>query len=240
MNGRNIIAGFALLICATAVCAILVQRQKLTVLRAEQQQGAAEPKPALEPASAEARNTGDAPATSQGDSTAELLQLRSQVTRLQARQRELAGVPAESERLRAQLAGATSNAAAGYVLPPGYIRKSQAQLVGYSTPENTIQSFLWALQNHDFTNLLQALTPGAAEALQAQLERSGKTPEEFFKGSEIIPGMAIQKPQTAPDGSVQVEVQVAPAAGANRGSDSHIENFRFRQINGEWKLDLPF
>lgn len=240
MNGRNVTAALALFICATAICAVLVQRQKLTVLRAEQQQGAAQPKPALEPASAEAQNIGDSPATSQGDSTAELLQLRSQVTRLQARQRELAGVTAEAERLRAQLAGITSNTAAGYVLPPGYVRKSQAQLVGYSTPENTIQSFLWALQNHDFTNLLQALTPAAAEALQAQLERSGKTSEEFFKGSEMIPGMAIQNRQTAPDGSVQVEVQVAPAAATNPGSGSHIENFRFRSINGEWKLDLPF
>ena len=50
-------------------------------------------------------------------------------------------------------------AAGGIQLPPGYIRKSEARMVGYSTPDDTLQSFLWAIQNRDLTNVLQALAP---------------------------------------------------------------------------------
>jgi len=236
MNGRNVITAIAVLACASAVCAVLIQRQRLTLLRAEQLQS---PPTEHAPETTEAQAASGTQPNSQGDSSAELLRLRSQVTRLTARQRELAGVEAEAERLREQLAAANSNAATGYKLPPGYIRKSQAQFVGYSSPENTLQSFLWALQNHDLKNLLEALTPSAAQALQTQIERSGKTPEEFFKSTEMVPGMAIQNRQPAPDGSILVEVQVAPLASPG-SSPGDIQPFRFRPINGDWKLDLPF
>jgi hypothetical protein len=35
-------------------------------------------------------------------------------------------------------------------------------MVGYNTPEDTLQSLLWAVQNRDLTNLLQAFTLNAA------------------------------------------------------------------------------
>jgi len=133
MNGRNVITAIAVLACASAVCAVLIQRQRLTLLRAEQLQS---PPTEHAPETTEAQAASGTQPNSQGDSSAELLRLRSQVTRLTARQRELAGVEAEAEHLREQLAAANSNAATGYKLPPGYIRKSQAQFVGYSSPEN--------------------------------------------------------------------------------------------------------
>src|SRR5205814_6918127 len=83
----------------------------------------------------------------------ELLRLRNDVARLAGRRRELAGVRAENERLSVQLAARGTNSSVRTGLPPNYMRKAQARLVGYNTPEETVQSFLWAVQNHDFTNL---------------------------------------------------------------------------------------
>ncbi len=231
MNLRNIITVLAVMLCAAGICALLIQRQTLNLLRADQQAAPAPQRDSPDDTTARAPAQNVSP---------ELLRLRSQVTQLQARERQLAGVQAESERLRVQLAGVASNAGSGYVLPPGYLRKSQANYVGYATPENTIQSFLWALRNNDLTNVLVALTPEAAARLQAEIARSGRGPEEFFKATEAIPGMAIQAPRTEGDGSVRVHVEVLPAGTNAAGANTHSEDFRLRSINGEWKLDLPF
>ena len=47
----------------------------------------------------------------------------------------------------------------GFQLPPGYVRKRDARLVGFNTPEDTLQSLLWAIQNHDLAKVLEAFTP---------------------------------------------------------------------------------
>ncbi len=233
MNKRQFITVLAAIVCVGSVWAVLVQRQQLVSLQVEQQER-------LQPASAADDSPGSAPtaptadakdvgASAQSDST-ELLRVRSEITRLTARKRELAGAAQEAERLRAQLAAITANAAAN-PLPPGYLRKTQARNAGYNTPDATLQTFLWALNNHDLTNLLQTLTAGAAESLQKQIQRSGNSADNFFKGADPLPGLAIRNRQTNPDGSVQVEVEFAPGA---------TENFRLEPINGQWKLASPF
>src|SRR5262249_42307138 len=116
-------------------------------------------------------------------------------------------------------------------LPAGYLRKREAKFVGYSTPENAFQSFLWALGNHETNALFHALTPGAAQKLQARLEDPSQA-VEFFKGIDAIPGLAPQNRKDQPDGSVQFEVEAVP--GLRK------ETMSLRLISGEWKLDLPF
>ena len=54
-----------------------------------------------------------------------------------------------------------TNSSSG-TLPPGYVRKRQARLVGYNTPEDTIQSFLWAVQNHDAVRQILKVEPADA------------------------------------------------------------------------------
>ncbi len=233
MNKRRFITVLAAIVCVGSVWAVVVQRQQLVSLRVEQQQrlqaaSAPDDSPASAP-TAPAATANDANAADQSNSS-ELLRLRSEITRLTARKRELAGAAQESERLRTQLAAMTANAG-GNPLPQGYVRKTQARNAGYNTPEDTLQTFLWALNNHDLTNVLQTLTGSAAESFQNQIQRSGNSADSFFKGADLLPGLAIRNRQTNPDGSVQVEVEFAPGA---------IENFRFEPINGQWKLASPF
>ncbi len=233
MNKREFITVLAAIVCVGSVWAVLVQRQQLVSLRLEQQQRLqATSAPDDSPVSAPTAPTADAQdagASAQTNSS-ELLRLRSQVTMLAGRKRELAGAAQQTERLRAQLAALTANAAAN-PLPPGYVRKSQAHNAGYNTPDDTLQTFLWALNNHDLTNLIQTLTASAAESLQNQIQRRGDSVDNFFKGVDPLPGLAIRNRQTNPDGSVQVQVEFAPGA---------TENFRLEAINGQWKLAGPF
>lgn len=156
----------------------------------------------------------------------ELLRLRSEVTRLNARKRELAEVAETHQRLRNQLESGSTNVV-GNRLPPGYIRKSEAQFAGYSTPENTVQSLLWALHHRNATGLLQSFSPDVS----AKIEANGGT-DSFFKSAEPMPGLAIRGRNNLPDGSVELEVEFDPSMPTDK--------LHLRPINGEWKLESIF
>jgi hypothetical protein len=215
------LTALACLVCVGTVYAVMLQRQELRALQAQ---------PSSEQTAQSSLNQSEDPKkTGSGtEASSELLRLRSEVTRLSARKRELAHVVQEAEQLRAQLASAQTNSPAGSRLPPGYIRKSQAQMVGYSTPENTVQSFLWALQQHDASSVLRAFTPAQAQALRARFEPPAQPEQGFFKETDQLPGLAIEGRRNLPDGSVQLQVTFAPGLPS--------QTFRLQVVNGEWKL----
>jgi len=235
MNRRGLFGGFLVVVCVATLWGVWDQRNQLAGLRADQQQllaqaaaNSAEPPLPSQPGGAASETPVSTSAV-----TPELLRLRSEVTRLTERRRELTGVRAENERLRAQLASRGTNGPAGVQLPPGYMRKSEAKMVGYSTPDATLQSLLWAVQSRDLTNVLQAFAPERAEELRAQAGDSRQSVEEFFSKAAALVGMRmVKQEQQASDGSVAVEVEVLPGMPPERIS--------FRQINGQWKIAGPF
>ena len=143
-----------------------------------------------------------------------MLRLRNEVHQLTGRQRELAGERDENERLHAQVAARATNAPAADGLPPGYILRSKAQFLGYSTPEDTIQSVLWAMQNRDFTNLLQAMTPESAKKLQAQVQR----PDYPSRNSSGMPDLfRCASSQPAAIARRLHRIEYGSGAGAGKG-----------------------
>jgi len=221
MKKRKPVILLAWLLSIGVLGAVLWQRNQLTSLRAAQIQisSSGTDSATVTSVGTEARSAPDQDAAS-----SELLKLRAQVTQLTARKRELAGVAEESEKLKVQLAAGSTNSG----LPmPGYIRRNRAQFLGYSTPENTVQSWLWAIQNHDVQRVLQALTPADAKNLQDGIRASGD-PEGFFKGVGAIPGLAIQSRQTMPDGSEELQVYIAPQIPPQK--------LQLQLVNGEWKM----
>ena len=224
MKGRVLLSGLLVVVCLVTLWGVWGQRSQLAGLRAEQQQllaqvtaradGAASPGTAAPPALVV---------------TPELLRLRNEVTRLTERRQELAGVTGENEQLHAQLASRGTNGPGGYQTPAGYVRKSEARMVGYNTPDDTLQSLLWALQNHDLTNVLQAFAPDIAAEIRARLGESPQALEDLWGKSAMLVGMRIvSRVPDVSDGSIAVEVEVVPGE-----SGAHTT---FRQINGQWKL----
>ena len=233
MNRRVLFGGLLVVVCLATLWRVWGQRSELAVLRAEQQrlqaQLAAKADGAASPGTAEA--IGASPGTPQPALvvTPELLRLRSEVTRLSERRRELAGVTSENKQLRAQLAIRGTNGPAGFQFPPGFVRKSEARMMGYNTPDDTLQSFLWAAQNHDLTNFQQAFTPEVAEQIHARAGESPQSIEGFWNNEAGIVGLRIvSREQDASDGSIAVGVVVFP--GEARAP------ITFRQINGQWKI----
>lgn len=238
MNRRLLLSGFLVLVCLVATLwGVWDQRTQLASLRAEQQrliaQMASRADRSASPGTAVVADARPAPPPPTLAVTPELLRLRSEVTRLTERRRELAGARAENERLRAELAGRSTNGPAGFQLPPGYVRRSEARMVGYNTPDDTLQSLLWAIQNRDLTNALQAFAPERAENLRAKAGESPESIEDFFSEAAGLVGVRIVgREQDASDGSITVQVEVVPGESGPR--------ITFRQINGQWRIAGPF
>lgn len=227
MNSRSLFTGVCAVVCLGTITGVMVQGSQITGLRAEQHRLATQLETAYD-----ASDTAPAESARQAASRAgyspspELLQLRSQINRLTTRKRELGGATNENERLRAQLAARATNA---IKLPPGYLRRTEARMVGYNTPEATIETFLWAIQNRDFANVLRTLTPDSAQRLQAQTEQGSRSVEDFFH-QWMLPGLHILERQQQKDGSIRLNVEVIPGSHES-------DTIRFRQVTGQWKMD---
>src|SRR5713101_7976765 len=202
MNKRNVITVLAVVLCTGAVWRVTVQRQELVRVRAEQGRLIALSVPASqEPTTQKGGDSEAQEAANPAEAVPpELLQLRDEVQRLTRRLSELSAVSKEAEQLQAQLQNSQTNSAAGVRLPPGYLRKSQAQNVGYNTPEDTMQTFLWALQNRDLTNLTLAFKPETGR--RRQFERG------FVGEASAGPGLGIGSRRQVPDGTIELEVGV--------------------------------
>lgn len=233
MNLRVLITGTSVVVCVAALAGVLVRGRQLDSLRAQQRNSLTRPEPAR-PASTQPATSGgaDQPVElfSAASPSLELLRLRHEVTRLTERKRELAGVESENNQLKDRLAASRTNHGS---LPPDYIRASQAQLVGYNTPEQTLQSLLWAVRNRDITNFLQAFTPERAQWLRADFEKSGASAEAFFEAVNALPGARIVKQEKEPEDRLSLRIEFIPGEALDW-------SIRLRRIDGQWKIEwLP-
>ncbi len=162
----------------------------------------------------------------------ELLRLRSQVGQLERRKRELSGVSEENKRLQAQLAAKTTSVPGVVALPAGYIRKSEAKLVGFGSPEDSVQSFLWAIEHRDLPTLMQFFGPELTKRIAAEVENS--SPDEFFKRAGVWPGLLITGREQKDDGTIVLSGQIVP------DDDTAKPKMSFKQFDGQWRLISGF
>jgi hypothetical protein len=216
MKPRAPIFLVSIIVCLTAVAGIFVQHRQIKSLRADQQRPSALAPPDDNQASETANHNENSTLSRSGPSPEllELLRLRSQAGRLADRKRELTSVRAEYEQLRAQVAARGTNIS---TLPPGYVRENEAQWVGQNTPENAMQSYLWAVKNRDAASLQRLLSPEANESFP----KSGRS---------SMPGFRIVGKESLPDGGVELKIEVLPGGG--------VGSVLLRQFAGEWKLDV--
>jgi hypothetical protein len=231
MKARLLLGSLLLVVCLATLWGVCCQRGQLAGLRAEQQQLVAQlaaraETPASRVAAAFSGNGAATPPTNLAV-TPELLRLRSEVTRLTERRRELASARAENERLRAELAGRGTNAGAGRWLSTGFVRRSEARMVGYNSPEDTLQSLLWAVRNQDMTNALQAFAPAMADELRSEFTEHGRSMSDYFTG--FIGVRVTEQSTIVKDGSRWVQVELVPGMAG--------QNLHFIQTNGQWKIE---
>jgi hypothetical protein len=151
--------------------------------------------------------------------------LASEMRRVLEREHELAGTPEENERFWAQFGRQLANLPAP---PPEFIRKSEAQWVGTSNPEDTFQSALWALHHRQFDRFLQLLAPDTAEKLRKQI---GDSPEKFFDAAATISGMRLSDQQFHGAATIKAQLDLSP-------DDPDPKTIFFFLLDGQWKMVL--
>jgi len=161
----------------------------------------------------------------------ELLQLRAEVARLSQQQRELSGVRGENGKLRLQLENRRTNDTRAQLAGVGYIRVSETKWVGCNTPEDTLQSAFWAVQNQDLAKFLETIRPDVAKEIADSLRKESRSAPEFFKDRHLPPFFKIAGRRQSDDDDVTLEVQIAP--------DVPGELILFQQVGGQWKLQSP-
>jgi len=159
--------------------------------------------------------------------SSELLRLRSEINRLAGQKRMLANVEQENQRLQLELRKKPTSAPGSIPLPPGYIKKSEAEFAGYSSPEATIQSFLWAIKTKDFERLKQAFRPDLAESFDARIAQT-QSADAIFKEAESLPGMRVVNQERISDQEIVVSIEVIPGDEPARVT--------FTKVNAEWKI----
>ena len=228
---RPILIVLSLGVCGAMMFAVLTQRNQLVELRTEQsrvseRQASAENQTAVPP------TAGQSGAQKSHSPSMELLKLRGEIGRLSSRKRELAGITAERDQLQRQTTTRGTNAPGVFKLPAGYIKRTEAKFLGYNTPEETIESFLWAIQNRDAAKFLEAFSSEKAKQLEARMQ-SRESIEEFFKESNSLPGMHIIGRDAGENGEIVLKVEIMPG-------DEPQPKIRFRQIGGQWKMASGF
>jgi len=229
---RTLIIIVCLIVSVIVLMVTFAQRRELVSLKLEETKLQQRATDVAEPVVQPIANVTAAP-PAQHNPSPELLRLRGEVGQLERRKRELSSVRAENERLRTQLTIKGTNAPGTFALPAGYIKKSEAKFAGYSTPEDTIQSMLWAIQHRDTATFIQAFNPEAAKQMEAEIERRGSA-EEFFKEAEAMPGLRIIGKEAESNDTTVLTMEMIP------GDESSSQKVRFKQFAGQWKLVSGF
>jgi hypothetical protein len=209
MKNRNRFIWLLSAIALAAMASVCIEGKELSQLRSGRAALLSGESNASEPV--ETTPPPEGLASPSGDQQSELLRLRNEISQLNRRKKELANISAENSRLKAALQ--TKSAASKGV--PGYIRRSEAVMAGFARPEDTLQTFLWAVRNGDTNTLFQTFTP--------QLRPSR------LEDLDAFIGMGITARTNLPDGAIRLTVHIA--------SDLPAIGIVLRDFNGVWKMD---
>jgi len=221
MNNRFLVAGVLGIVCLGTLAAVGVQRRELAALHARRAAPSESAQVDQSPPQATATVTSVHCEPLTEREKLERLQLRAEVTQLRQREQQLAGVRENNARLLAKLSSLNLKPETIKVeLPQGYVRSSEAKMVGFATPEKAFESFAWAFQRWDTNTLGQACTP----EFYSHLSNS----EELRENASKVPGFMIRRKTSLADGTVELEVEVVPGTTP--------EKLRLHLEDGQWKV----
>lgn len=160
-----------------------------------------------------------------------LLRLRSELAQLKrdAQIRARTGTGAAGTPTGVRAVG-TNPASGNAALPPGYRRTAEFQFRGYDTPENALESLVWAAKNQDTNALIAALPPEIVKP-----SRPGATPFDYthlFQSIGRMPGLRVVSKAQIGDDQATLKLQADPR------NESSADDLWFRRIDGQWRIDL--
>jgi len=162
----------------------------------------------------------------------ELLRLRGEVGKLRAQQKA-----APKPQAAAPSQAPATPAAPPETAPDGAIPRDSWQFVGYATPENAMQSAMWAMSKGDVQTLLNSLTPEAQEAMAKQFENKSEAEiaTTLSQGISKIQALRLDRKRVSPNGDITFVVWSEEHDNGQLRTKDEV-TFQVQNVGGEWKF----
>lgn len=163
----------------------------------------------------------------------DLPKLRNEIRQLRQQKPETDRLRAENARLLAAIKSSTNTARARLADMEGYVAKESWTQAGFATAEAALQTFFWAIQQRDFQQVSECLSPDSRQGFAKEFE--GKTEEErakiFEQGIGKLGGMTgyrISEKEQVADDTVNLGIQAA--------AGGHVLRLQLKRFDGQWKI----
>ncbi len=182
-----------------------------------------------------AKSTGDATQSQEEitrlrEENRDLLKLRGEVSELRDARAEFEKVSAENKRLQTFAANMPKPGAKQTSMQPISIRIGELYDRGVSTPENALQTFLWAQRDRNPAAMSRCVTSENWQRIQNRVQ--GSWPQILDEKTVSIE-IAARRDLDAT--TVQLGIQVHTASDPNRDEKGIIT---LVLQNGEWRVDV--
>jgi hypothetical protein len=226
-----IVRGSLLLLLAGGIAVVAMKQSAIATLRAEHQSLLNDSQEAQQLAKENAEISSLQPDAAEAEKlraeNQDLPRLRNEVGQLRKQTADLDKLRADHERLLAKISAGQSSQSTVPALPADYISRDALQDVGLSSPENTMQTFLWAMSTGNMKRLMQCSANDQNQPRSdAELEAEG---QDLAKQFSAFPGYRVaEKTNLAPD-EIQLGIQASPGGV--------VAPIKFKFDGGQWKLE---
>jgi len=226
-----IVRGSLLLLLAGGIAVVAMKQSAIATLRAEHQTLLNDSQQAQQLAKENAGISSLQPDAAEAEKlrveNQDLPRLRNEVGQLRKQTADLDKLRADHERLLAKVNTGQSSQSTAPALPADYISRDALRDVGLSSPENTMQTFFWAMSTGNMKRLMQCSANDQNQPRSdAELEAQG---QDLAKQFTAFPGYRVaEKTNLAPD-EVQLGIQASPGGV--------VAPIKFKFDGGQWKLE---
>ncbi len=238
MNRKSIVPALvgALVVIGLAT-ALALEHQTLLAVK-EEQRGLQQHLDRVTELSVQNERPANLPATANrtqplaGDSAGDLLRLRAELSALRRLTNELDDAQDENTAAHAALDHYLTNGATPKVATADFWPRDSWKFAGFATPDNALQSSLWASDNGDVKALFDSATGEFRQKLEKEYEGKSADEASIRAMDEVSNLKSIQ----VLNRDFQSEDTAVLTAAFEDGGQTHTTKLILKKVGNEWKM----
>jgi TolA-binding protein len=165
--------------------------------------------------------------------TRDLHKLRNEVRQLREQKPDLDKLRSENQRLRTRTNAAGGPTSRGSDARPAVTKEMLAD-GGWGSPEAAIQTFFWAMRERNAQKLRACFSEEAGRNLRDQSDEEvleEATMMDTFTGFQIVAKKVVSADE------IKLGIRIIQASGQGESAPTEMV-LPFKQVGGEWKIDV--
>ncbi len=183
----------------------------------------------------------------------DLLKLRNEVGQLRAQAPQVANLQAENQRLAFEIKSMAEGKVSHLSEMKGYVAKEAWSNAGFASPEAALQTFFWAVQEGQFNQIAECLSPVERRHLekgfaQDDKEEWGRVLQEHmgltrmggYRIAEREPVVEVE--DAAFDSKIPAKQHISEdkvVLGVQAAVGGAIIKWHLERVGNEWRIHLP-